>query len=249
MRIRLTGRVGIEGEAGDVSGLELPGRQGRIALAYLALHHRPVSRDELADVIWEQDLPHSWERDLSAVISKLKPLLARVGAQRALEGAMGCYELRLPPGSTVDVIEARRFAELAELELRAGRLSEALGAACATDHIARRSFLPGDSGAWVDARRDELRELTCRGYLIEAQCYRLTGNLLEALRYARMAVELDPDREAAYAELMRAHLAAGERALALRVYEHCRSRLLDELGVPPGPEVLAAHRDALGMEA
>lgn len=245
LRIRLTGRVGVEGAGAVLDSSELPGRQGRLVLAYLALNHHPVPRDELADVVWSGELPRSWERDLSAVVSRLKAVFARAGAPGVLEGALGCYELRLPPDAHVDVEDARRFAEQAGRELRADRLPHALGAAAAAEHIGRRRFLPGDEGDWADARRDELRNLTGRAYGIEAHCYRVQGNFSEALRYAALAVELEPDRESAYAELMRVHLDAGDRAEALRVYERCRRRLLDELGVPPAGEAEALHRRAL----
>jgi DNA-binding SARP family transcriptional activator len=44
---------------------------------------------------------------------------------------------------------------------------------------------------------------------------------------------------------MRAHLAAGNRAEALRSYESLRSMLADELGVPPEPESESLYQEAL----
>ena len=44
-------------------------------MAYLALCHYPVSRDELADLVWPDALTAAWERDLSAVVSKVRTAL------------------------------------------------------------------------------------------------------------------------------------------------------------------------------
>src|SRR5206468_9904802 len=44
---------------------------------------------------------------------------------------------------------------------------------------------------------------------------------------------------------MEAHVAAGNRAEALRVYERCRGLLADELGAYPSPETEAIYRGLL----
>ena len=120
MRVRLLGRLGIEHGQRWLDGSALPGRQGRIVLAYLALCHHPVSRDELADLVWPDALTASWERDLSAVVSKVRAALDSVDLGSLLHGALGCYELQLPPNSRVDVEDAVRFVEDAESAWRAG---------------------------------------------------------------------------------------------------------------------------------
>src|SRR5262245_55678370 len=79
VRVRLLGRVGIEHGDAWLDGAALPGRQGRLVLAYLALHHHAVARDDLADLVWPDALTASWERDLSAVVSKVRAALDSVG--------------------------------------------------------------------------------------------------------------------------------------------------------------------------
>src|SRR5687767_7698903 len=78
LQIHLLGQMCLESGDEVVPASALPGRQGRIAFAYLVLCPHPASRDEVADVVWPDELPKSWERDLSAVVSKLKALLSRV---------------------------------------------------------------------------------------------------------------------------------------------------------------------------
>src|SRR5215203_3048703 len=78
LRIYLTNRVLVE-ESGTVllDERRLMGRQGRLAFAYLVGERlRAVSRDELAEELWLGAVPPPWERSLSALISKLRALLA-----------------------------------------------------------------------------------------------------------------------------------------------------------------------------
>ena len=246
VRVRLLGRLGIEHGQRWLDGSALPGRQGRIVLAYLALCHYPVSRDELADLVWPDALTAAWERDLSAVVSKVRAALDSVDLGSLLHGALGCYELQLPPTSRVDVEDAVRFVEDAETAWRVGNRDVALPAAATAANLARRPFLPAERGVWIERRRDDLRATQLRALDLLAQG--LTGGPYQddALRYAKEAVALDPYRETGYVQLMRLHMSQGNRAGALRAYERCRAILAHDLGVTPSSPTEAVYREVLG---
>jgi DNA-binding SARP family transcriptional activator len=216
-------------------------------LAYLALWHHPVARDELADVVWPDALAASWERDLSAVVSKVRAALDTIDLGPLLHGALGCYELRLPAGTTVDVEDAVRFVEDAEAGWRAGDRAAAVPAAATAAGLARRPFLPAERGLWVERRRDEVRATLLRALDVLAQS--LAGGPYDhdALRYAQEALALDPYRETSYVRLMRLHMGRGNRADALRTYEVCRQVLARDLGVAPSPQTEVIHREILGL--
>jgi SARP family transcriptional regulator, regulator of embCAB operon len=247
VRVRLLGRLGVEQGHHWLDGSALPGRQGRVVLAYLALCHQPVARDELADLVWTDTLTASWERDLSAVVSKVRAALDGIGLGSALPGAFGCYELQLPAGSRVDVEDAVRFVEDAESAWRVCDADTAVPAAATAANLARRPFLPAERGLWVEQRRDELQATLLRALdvLVEG----LAGGpfVHDAVRYAKEAVARDPYRETGYVRLMRLHLRQGNRAEALRVYDRCYRILADDLGVAPSPQTEDAHRQALGL--
>jgi DNA-binding SARP family transcriptional activator len=241
VRVRLLGRLGIEHGQRWLDGSALPGRQGRIVLAYLALCHYPVGRDELADLVWPDALTASWERDLSAVVSKVRAALDSVDLGSLLHGALGCYELQLPPTSRVDVEDAVRFVEDAEAAWRDGNRDVAVPAA----NLARRPFLPAERGLWIERRRDDLRATLLRA--LDLLAHGLTGGPYEhdALRYTKEALALDPYRETSYVQLMRLHMSQGNRAEALRAYEQCRAILAHDLGVTPSSQTEAVHREVL----
>jgi DNA-binding SARP family transcriptional activator len=246
VRVRLLGRLGIEHDHRWLDGSALPGRQGRIVLAYLALCHYPVSRDDLADVVWPDALTAAWERDLSAVVSKVRAALDSVDLGSLLHGALGCYELQLPPTSRVDVEDAVRFVEDAESAWRVGNRDVALPAAATAANLARRPFLPAERGLWIERRRDDLRATLLRALDVLAQGLTEGPYKDDAVRYGREALALDPYRETSYVQLMRLHMSQGNRAGALRAYEQCRALLAHDLGVTPSSQTEAVYREVLG---
>jgi hypothetical protein len=115
LRIYLTRRVLVEESGtGPYDERRLMGRQGRLAFAYLVGEHlRAVSRDELAEELWLGAVSTSWERSLSALISKLRALLASVGIPDvALTGSFGHYQPLLPADVWIDVEAAGEAIDL-----------------------------------------------------------------------------------------------------------------------------------------
>jgi YVTN family beta-propeller protein len=216
--------------------------------AYLAAQKgRAVPRHELAEVLWGDALPATWDKALRVLMTKLRALLEECGidGSTALTSAFGCYKLTLPEGAWIDVDAAEEAVELAERALTAGDLAEASSQATQAAALARRSFLPGEDGIWVEERRRELRELLVRAL----ECLRDAAfgakEFAESVRHAEEVIELEPFRESGYRRLMQAHAAGGNPAEALRVYERCRMFLADELGAYPSPETEAAYVEIL----
>jgi YVTN family beta-propeller protein len=219
--------------------------------AYLAAQRgRPVPRDELADVLWGEELPATWEKALRVLMTKLRALLEECGidGSTALTSAFGCYKLTLPKGSWIDVDAAVESAEGAEAALAAGDVEQARSEATVAAALARRSFLPGEDGSWVEGRRRDLREVLVRSVECLRDALLGAGEPVEAVRYADEVTELEPFRESAHRRLMEAHIAAGNPAEALRAYERFRLFLADELGAYPSPETEAVYLEILRDE-
>src|SRR5207248_10868257 len=122
-----------------------PGRQGRLLFVYLvAARSRPVPRDELADAIWGESPPATWEKALTVIASKLRGLVAEDGI--TLTNAFGCYRLDLPEGTWVDLFAAAGDAQDAGGERAAGERGQARGPSESAESRARRPFLAGEDG-------------------------------------------------------------------------------------------------------
>jgi YVTN family beta-propeller protein len=231
-----------------VDEARFPGRQGRLVFAYLVAEHgRPVARDELADALWGDAPPATWEKALVGIVSKLRVLLDECGvdASSILTSAFGCYRLDLPEGSQVDVVAASEAAQEAEEALAADDLARSKDAAIRAASVARKPFLPGEQGAWVETKRRELADILddALGCLADA-CLR-SGDTAGAAKWAEEAIAREPFRESGYRRLMLAHASGGNRAEALRVYDRCRRLVAEELGAYPSPETESVYRTLL----
>ena len=249
VKVSLTERVSIETPEGVVvDAHRFPGRQGRLVFAYLlAADGRAVPRDELADALWGQEPPARWEKALSVIVSKLRALLSEAGLDgaQALTSAFGCYQLKLPADSWIDVTAADEAATAAEHALLAGDTAAAIDDATTAASLARRTFLPGEDGRWVSERRAELQEILVRALECLADAALRAGDQAASIRSADELVALEPFRESGYRLLMQAQSAAGNDAEALRTYERCRSLLAEELGAYPSSETEAVYLELL----
>jgi SARP family transcriptional regulator, regulator of embCAB operon len=99
-------RLALDANGTSVDEQRFPGRQGRVLFAYLASQNgRPIPRDELAEVLWGDELPPTWRKALRVLMTKLRALLEECGidGSTALVSSFGCYKLTLPAGSWIDV--------------------------------------------------------------------------------------------------------------------------------------------------
>jgi DNA-binding SARP family transcriptional activator len=244
VRVQLCGRMCVQGDEGvKIDSSAFPGRQGRIVFAYLVSTPHPVPREVLAGLLWPERLPDAWRRDLAAVVSKLRALLARAGLDAAgvLRGGGDCYQLVLSPRPQVDADAAVAWLAEAESALRRGDPGGALQAAQSVAEVARRPFLAGEAGDWVAQRQNELDGLLLAALEVIAEAAEPSA----AVGAAQEACALRPLRETSHLKLIRAHLRAGNHAEALGAYARCRQLLAEELGVDPSPALQAAHLEAL----
>ena len=254
---RMDVRVGLAGQllltAGDRTLDEeaLGGRRGRVLFAYLvAERNHPATREELADVLWGEQLPPTWQPALRTVLSTIRAALTAAGLPGAetLTGAAGRYQLVLPPGTEVDVEAAERDVVAARRLLAAGEPARAAEHADAARAVAARSFLPGAEGEWVDRLRSRFASVLVSALELASESLVATGDGAAAVRPAEEAVALEPFRESAHLRLMLAHAAAGNRGKALRAYERFRKLLAEELGVDPSPQLAGAYLELLRSE-
>ena len=249
LRIYLTGEVAVERGDQLLRDADLGGRQGRLALVYLvAERERAVTQSELAELLWPDSLPPSWPVALSAVISKLRQKLATLGLDRdqIIANAFRCYQFRPPADTWVDLEAAAEAVHQAEGAVLANQPGAAYGPSLIATTIARRPFLTGEDAPWVETRRDRMRDILVRSLDCRVEALLWNGELALAQDQARAAVELEPFRESGYRRLMQVLVRRGDRAEAVRVYQDCRRRLADELGVSPSDETESLIRAVIG---
>jgi DNA-binding SARP family transcriptional activator len=200
--------------------VELPLSTQRL-LAFLALQRRPVQRLYVAGTLWTDS---SEERSLGSLRSALWRL--RRSAPGVVEATGSLLEL----GSEV-AVDVRELSDLAQsiLDHRADCTNGGF------ESLLQGDLLPDWYDDWVLLERERLRHL--RLHALESLCEQLAdaGRHWSAVEAGLAAVCADPLRESAHRALIRADLAEGNAAEAVRHYRAFCSLLNRELGLAPSP--------------
>jgi DNA-binding SARP family transcriptional activator len=204
-------------------------------LAHLAVQEAPLARTAIASALWPGTTPRRAAACLRSALWRLvRPPNVLVNANQGMLGIASDVQ--------VDLAAVRRFA--AELAGAARtRLTPSVPLTLLTSDL-----LPGWTDTWLVAEREWFRQLCLRVLEMLSERFRADGDHFHAHETAVAAVRGDPLRESAHRRLIELHLADGNPAAALRQYASYRTRLRDELGLSPSPEiqkllppVLAAH--------
>jgi DNA-binding SARP family transcriptional activator len=211
---------------------ELPGGSQRL-LAFLALNDRSITRDAAAGSLWPDASEEHAHASLRSAINRL--------TQIAHDAILVTYHnIHLADDVAVDIRGARALAHRL-LEPGGPKqdadLSEQSIAALSAD------LLPDWYDDWAVVEAEDWRQL--RLHALDALTVHLTaaGRFGEAMSAAQAAVKAEPLRETAHANLIRVHLAEGNRAEALRAFERYKQLLRVELDVEPSPRLQALVQD------
>ena len=215
-------------------GVPLPvrGVKQRTVLALLALHRgHPVSADRLIEALWGDGQVANPVNALQAQIGQLRRTL---GAAAIVTSDAG-YALGIGP----DDVDAARFEQLVA---RGRRLLEegevALASTVLGEALRLRRGEPlaefADAG-FAEAERAHLAELTLVAIETRVEADLVLGRHGELVGELEALCREHPLRERLWELLMLALYRAGRQAEALRAYTEARDRLVDELGIDPGP--------------
>jgi DNA-binding SARP family transcriptional activator len=228
--------------------LLLRGSQARLLLTILALdRERPVPVEDLAAVLWPEQLGPHWRGALRGVAAKVRMFLESLGTDQAeVVCHRGSYSFECADVEIVDVFQAERLEAAARHALAAGDLSCAAHHAELAAAILDRPLLPGVEADWLIRRRAYLGSTCRRAHRTAASAWSGLRRHDAAALAAEAAIESDPYDEASQRTLLRVHLAAGNRAAGLRAYERFRRLIDEELGVDPDERTQALYVQLLG---
>jgi DNA-binding SARP family transcriptional activator/tetratricopeptide (TPR) repeat protein len=245
--IRLTGLVTVERDG--AAPRHLSSAQAQVAFARLVMERAGgTSRDHLADTVWPEGLPDTWASALRSVVSRVRGFVSgdTITASPPIVAQGGRYLLRLPADAIVDVEQAETEVVQATEAFTAGEFADAERLASAAVSVLERPFMPDHEGDWPNSVRERLGELLVSALETASLSASALNDERNSLRFADEAVRRAPLRESAHRCRMTAHVAAGNRAEALRSYHELRRMLAEELGIDPAPETQAAYAELLG---
>ncbi|WP_251094369.1 BTAD domain-containing putative transcriptional regulator [Streptomyces sp. Caat 7-52] len=217
----------------------------RALLAALLLESgRVVSVESLKDALWGGAPPVSAQASLHNHVTRLRRLLDDPERLRAVPPG---YVLRVDHGELdVHVFDARvADARAAHARRDWAGVVRSCAAALVLWRGTPLSGLPADIGGYALVQRLEQARLFLLEWRYDAELA-LGGARLAALVPELSALIAEyPLREAYHRQLMLALHRTGRRAEALAVHRDLRARLVEELGIEPGPAVRAAHVEVL----
>lgn len=222
----------------------LPRRESVVLCALVVSHGRVVAADQLAEAVWGDAEPSSWANQVQICVTHLRRRLPA----GAIETVGGGYRLRLE-GDEVDAYAFERLVAKARDLLAEDQADRAVATLRRALELWRGApfeelghWEPGSSEA---ARLDEVR-LSAEEELIEARL-RLGDHRGVAADVEPM-VARQPLRERRWALLALALYRCGRQADALRAIGRARRMLAEQLGIDPGPELVAMEAAILRQD-
>jgi YVTN family beta-propeller protein len=239
MRFEALGALSVSSNGEAVS---LGGRKQRTLLAVLLLHaNEAVPRAQLVDGLWGERPPRSAAKSLDTYVYRLRKL---IGHDRLAHEAGG-YLLHVEPGE-LDVAEFERLVASAVTATESGDYHATLGELTLALALWRGPAwgdLLDSEALEADAQRLEELRLSALESRFEAELALAHG--AELAPELERLVDQHPLRERLIASLMLALYRAGRQTDALDVFQTARWRLVDELGLEPGPELHELQRRIL----
>ncbi|MET9683095.1 AfsR/SARP family transcriptional regulator [Streptomyces coeruleorubidus] len=228
---------------GEARGVASP--KSRVLLAALLLDAgRVVSVESLREALWGGAPPVSAQASLHNHVARLRRLLDDPERLRTVPSG---YVLRVDEGELdVHVFDAHvAAARVAHAGQDWERVVRECAAALALWRGAPLAGLPAEVGGYAFARRLREGRLLLLEWRYDAELA-LGGPRLDELvpELAALTAEY-PLREVYHRQLMLALHRTGRQAEALAVHRDLRTRLVDQLGIEPGPGVREAHVEVL----
>ncbi|MEW2382478.1 BTAD domain-containing putative transcriptional regulator [Micromonospora sp. NPDC047707] len=218
----------------------------RAVFAMLALNPgHLVTVEQLVDELWSNAPPASATANVRTYAARLRRAIHASTRREILRRLPGGYRLELSP----DQVDVLRFG--AEVD-RAQKLA-ADGAHHPAQELLRQAnarwlgpMLPGvPLGPVLAARSAAAEERRLLALELAAELSLNLDQAGDAIPLLRELTAVQPFRESAQILRMRALRRHGDLLGALKVYQDVRQALREELGLEPGPELQALHRDTL----
>lgn len=204
-----------------------------------------ISDDRLVDELWRDSPPRSARHLLRVYISRLRTLLEDTSEPRRIVRTGAGYAIRVDPGELdADAFEASVSEARPLAASNRGVADHALAAAMRVWRGAPFADLP-DPPPSVRERAANLERLHREALGMWVEVRLGLGRHRELVPELAALVEQDPYDEALVGQLMLALYRSQRQAEALATARELETRLRDDLGIDPSPEIRDLYRDIL----
>lgn len=256
LSFQLLGNTGIAHNG--VSITRFRSEKARALLFFLILEDgRAHTREHLCGMFWGEQAETNARHNLSQAIFYLQNALGKETVERVLDISRASLEFRRDAETYVDAHEFLGLLRATETHVH----KQIESCEICIPQLERAStlyrgellaqFFVDDCPTfeeWLVVQRENFqrRALAALGHL--AAFYEARGNdgYVNAVRYARRQVELEPWHEEPYRVMMRALAAMNQRETALAQYHALTNVLRQELGLEPSAETNALYKHLRG---
>ena len=220
--------------------VSIPLTGSQAVLYYLAHSSKPVSRQQLAGLLWTNRSEKDARRQLSYSIYRLGKALDVIGFGELISSDPS-DNLGLNPSLAAHLfVDSQQFSELAVKILNNSsdkttfRRFEDLFTTCQGEFLAGFSVPNSELfETWCQKERSHLQTIGCEAGLRLCESY-LENNLSnKALQIAQSVLLIDPLHESAYRLLMRIHNAAGQPGCRPSAVRHTAAYIEQRTGRYP----------------
>ena len=226
-------------------------KQQAVLAVLLLRAGRVVSRDELVDSVWGEQLHRNVGADLYKYLSRLRHLLEPGLAARAkgsvLTTTAGGYLLSAELVRT-DLIAFESSMALARERRALADFGGALAALEPALALWRGAPLGGVPGPFADLERSRLEELRLAAMEQRAEAMLALGRAAELVGDFSRLVGEHPLRERFWSVLMLALYRDGRVSDALARFRQYRAIVVEQLGMEPGPELRRLHERMIAAD-
>src|SRR5262245_6742483 len=226
----------------DVAGRRLQSWSGsrvRTIFEYLLLHHRPVHRDILMELLWPGYPRPSARNNLNVSMYGLRRALDLNGDRDYVVHREGRYALNPDLAWSVDITRFAQAVQESQLAAASGQPAAALvHAQLAIQEYNGELFEDDLSADWCDNERAALADMFAQTLELQAELFLDRGDVDAAQRAAQRLVDQDGCRESAHRLLMTCHARRNQRDQIVRQYRRCVTKLHEELDVAPSTETV-----------
>lgn len=252
-RVTLFGRLEVTLPWGVIADSDWKKRKARALFVMMVLARgHDLSRDMILERLWP-DMDGTRARgNFYVTWSAMRKVLAGPGlvdlADTLVTSMSGLCRttsgVRSDLDEFIDVVESARIADVR------GEAESLIAHARQLVRIYSADLLPGDLyDDWMGEVRNRARLDFCDVLMRAALAAEGSRRYADALELLSRVSAVDAWREDVYQATMRCHAKAGQRSLAIQTYMHCRSRLVEDLGIDPSAETRQVYETLLSLDS
>jgi DNA-binding SARP family transcriptional activator len=229
---------------GDRKLVPWPNRRAKSLFKYLVVHRgRPVAKDLLMEIFWPDAGFSAARNNLHVTVHALRRFLRQAHADVShVLFQDGCYALDPALPLWVDAEEFTRMVALGHEHDRRGRHAEAVRDLQAAEELYQGGLFDDDPyEEWMLPKRRELQDAFVSVLERLREVYLTAGDHRAAVELSRRILGIEPYREDAHRDLMRAYARHGQYHLALRQFLDCAVALHETLDAKPDDETVELY--------